>query len=71
MIMSDSENGFGARFINRLMAAPAKLDRPTPIRMSVTTDWVRNAAMVMRAVAVSAPMIAAIGKAHGVIEAIP
>ena len=71
LIMSDSEKGFGARFMTRLIAAPAKLESPTPIRISVTIDCVRIAASVNKAVAASAPRMAAIGNTHELKETRP
>ena len=62
--MSASEKGFGARFISSAIIAPAKLDSPTPTRISVTTDPTRAAATVSSAVAASAPAMAATGNAN-------
>ena len=59
--MSESENGLGARFISSAIIAPAKLDSPTPTRIRVTTEPIRVAATVSRAVAASAPAMAANG----------
>ena len=69
--MSAKEKGFGARFIIRFMAAAAKLERPTPMRISVTTEVVRSAAKAISPVPASAPMIAAAGMAQALIAAKP
>ena len=71
LIMSARENGFGARFIIRFMVAAAKLERPTPMRMSVTAEAVRSAAKAINAVPASAPTIAAVGIAQALSAAYP
>ena len=56
--MSESENGFGARFNNSDITAAEKLERPTPISISVTTDCTRIATAANIAVAARAPPMA-------------
>ena len=69
--MSDSENGFGARFNSSDIAAAEKLDRPTPSRIRVTTDLIRMAAAASSAVAASAPATAKIGSRNAELAAKP
>ena len=57
LIISAKENGLGARFNNRDIKAAEKLERPTPIKINVTTELTLIATTTRNPVATKAPTI--------------
>ena len=71
LTMSDKANRFGARFIAKAPSAPAKLDRPTPARISCTA-LIRTLARPLKTpVAASAPKMANTGTVNAPRTLIP